>query len=417
MNGRNLLCPNPKNQNTNQKKKKERSIIFAIRDPILSVILSAINEDTPFRQIIRKGNMSQLFIEDYIKKLVMLEKQLGTKTKYQLFEPFPLNPSDPIAIQDAAKKIAEFVGLHNLTFIVGIAKQKEKVGGHVELQYGRREVFIEISENIAKFDAAVLATLAHEITHKYLQINNISVGTSSIHEYENEVLTDITAVFLGLGKLMLNGCEIENVRLEARTEGAYVTEQLKSGYLDREQLAFVYRMVCAMRRISNQDMVSGLSAEALSAIRAYDSYQQDYFSQQLHSDRYRSELIKAAETDIQALQSELNLINQHLEFLKEEYICKTEEFLITKHKKVQSLLDDTKSMRLSDTHDPCLLFLSTIELQKKIDQVRTKVAQESSNTMNVKQSLNELTKLDQEKKFQESGTKLFLKKLFPRIFS
>lgn len=361
--------------------------------------------------------MSQLFIEDYIKKLVMLEKQLGTKTKYQLFEPFPLNPSDPIAIQDAAKKIAEFVGLHNLTFVVGIAKQKEKVGGHVELQYGRREVFIEISENIAKFDVAVLATLAHEITHKYLQINNISVGTGSIREYENEVLTDITAVFLGLGKLMLNGCEIKNVRLEARTDGTYVTEQLKSGYLDCEQLTFVYRMVCAMRRISDQEMVSSLSTEALSAIRACDSYQQDYFAQQLHSDQYRSELIKAVEKDIQDLQSELDRISQHLEFLKKEYICKTEEFLKTKHKKIQSLLNDAKSMRQSEIYDPCLLFLSTIELQKKIDQVRTKVAQESTETMNVRQSLNNLTKLDREAKLQKSRTKLFLKKLFSRIFS
>lgn len=360
--------------------------------------------------------MSQLFIDDYIKKLVILEKQLGTKTKYQLFEPFPLNPSDPIAIQDAAKKIAEFIGLHNLTFVVGIAKQKEKVGGHVELQYGGKEVFIEISENIAKFDVAVLATLAHEITHKYLHINNISVGTGSIREYENEVLTDITAVFLGLGKLMLNGCEIENVRLEARTDGTYVTEQLKSGYLDCEQLAFVYRMVCAMRRISDQEMVSSLSTEALSAIRACDSYQQDYFAQQLHSDQYRSELIKAAEKDIQTLQSELNRINQHLEFLKEEYICKTEEFLRTKLKKVQSLLNDAKSTRLNDIHDPCLLFLSTIELQKKIDQVRTKVAQESSDTMNIKQSLNELTKLDQEEKLKALETKSLLRKFFSRVF-
>lgn len=361
--------------------------------------------------------MSQLFIEDYIRKLVMLEKQFGTKTKYQLFEPFPLNPSDPIAIQDAAKKIAEFVGLHNLTFIVGIAKQKEKVGGHVELQYGQREVFIEISDNIAKFDIAVLATIAHEITHKHLQINGISVGTEPIYEYENEVLTDITTVFLGLGKLMLNGCEVESIRQEMRTDGTYnVTEQLKSGYLDREQLAFVYRMVCAMRRISDQEMISSLSTEALAAIRTCDSYQWDYFNQQFHSDQYRNELMKAIEKDIQALQRELNQVSHHLEFLKEEYICKTEEFLRTKHKKIQSLLNDVKSTRQSDIYDPCLLFLSTIELQKKIDQVRTKVAQESTDTVNVRRSLNNLTKLDREEKLHKSGIKSFLRKFFLRIF-
>ena len=361
--------------------------------------------------------MSQLFIEDYIKKLIMLEKRVGVKTKYQMLEPFSLNPRDTVAIQDAAKKIGEFIGLQGLTFIVATVKQKEKIGGHVELQYRQKEVFIEISDDTAKFNVAVLATLAHEITHKYLRINGISVGTGPIHEYESEVLTDIATVFLGLGKLMLNGCEIENTRQEARIDRTYnVTERLKSGYLDREQLAFVYRVVCAMRGTSNQDMVSGLSAEAISAIRAYDSYQRDYFNPQFGTEQYGDELGETLERDIQTLQRELNQVSQHLEFLKEKYIRETEEFLEAKHQKIASVLSDLKSMKQGDIYDPCLLFLSTIELRKRIDQLRTRVGQEISDTMEVRQSLNELTKLDREEKLQKPRTKSFLRRIFPRIF-
>ena len=79
--------------------------------------------------------MSQIFIEDYIQKIIMLEKQVGVRTSYQMLEPFSLNPKDVIAIQTAAKKIAESIGLRGVTFIVAAVKQKEKVGGHVELTY------------------------------------------------------------------------------------------------------------------------------------------------------------------------------------------------------------------------------------------------------------------------------------------
>lgn len=361
--------------------------------------------------------MSRLFIEDYIKKLIMLEKQIGAKTKYQMLEPWSLNTGDVIEIQDAAKKIAEFIGLQGLTFIVATVRQKEKVGGHVELQYGQMEVFIEISDNIARFCIAVLATLAHEITHKYLQINGISVGTGPIHEYENEVLTDIAAVFLGLGKLLLNGCEVENTRQVARIDGTYnVTEQLKSGYLDREQLAFVYRLVCAMRGISNQDVVSGLSAEAISAIRACDFYKRDYFNPLFRADQYRNELGKTLEENIQTLQRELSHVSRHLEFLKKKYIHETEKFLETKHKEIASLLNDLRSMRQGNIYDPCLIFLDTIKLRKRIDQLRTRVEQEIFDTVEIRQSLDELTKLDRKEKPQEQRAKSFLRRNFPHIF-
>jgi len=352
--------------------------------------------------VVEDEDISQSLIQDYIKKLMMLEKQVGYKTGYKILKPFYLDPGDVVVIQDAAKKIAEFIGLQDLTFIVATAKQEEKVGGHVELEYGQKEVFVEIADNTAKFGVAVLATLAHEITHKYLQINGFFVGTDPIRNYENEVLTDIATVFLGLGKLMLTGCEVKTT-----------TERLKSGYLDRKKLAFVYQVVCAMRGISRQDMISGLSVEAIHAICACDSYRQDYFNPQFRTKLYRNGLEETLGKKIQSLQHELNQANSHLEFLKEKYIRETEEFLKAKHKKVASLLDNLQSIKQGDVYDPCLLFLDTIELRERIDQLQRRVEREISDTMEIRQSLNELTKLNQKEKLHKPTT---LRRIFPRIF-
>lgn len=319
--------------------------------------------------VVEDENISQSLIQDYIKKLIILEEQTGYKTGYQIFKPFYLDARDIVAIQNAAKKIAKFIGLQDLTFIVGTAKQEEKVGGHVELEYGQKQVFVEIADNTAKFGDAVLATLAHEITHKYLQINGFLGGTDPIRKYENEVLTDIATVFLGLGKLMLNGCEIKTT-----------TEQLKSGYLDQKQLAFVYRVLCAMRGISSEEMMSGLSREAVRAVRACDVYREDYFNPQFRTELYRNELQETLEENIKRLKQELNQVNSHLEFLKEKYIRETEEFLKEKHRKVVSLLSNLKSMKQDNVYDPCLLFLDTIELRERIDQLKTGVEQEISDT-------------------------------------
>jgi len=120
--------------------------------------------------------MGVVLVEDYIAKLIYLEKRLGAKTKYTVFEPFGLNTGNIIAVQDTAKEIAEFIGLLGLTFVVTFGKQKEGVAGQIELRNGDTGVFVDISQEIAWSDASVLAGLAHEIVHKHLQVNGIYPG-------------------------------------------------------------------------------------------------------------------------------------------------------------------------------------------------------------------------------------------------
>jgi len=351
---------------------------------------------------------SDLYIDDYLDKIFLLEKSIGAKTTYKILEPFPVDTEDSLSIQKAAKTIADFVGLNNLVFIVAKTKQKSNVGGYIELNNNENEVFIEISDNISKSQNAVLAVLAHEITHKYMQINAISCGTGPLLEYENEILTDITSIFLGFGKLMLNGYEIvkESVNIVN-----YTRETIKIGYLNKKQIAFVYRLICAMRKIPKNDMLSGLSSEAISEISDCYCYEEDYFNQEFHNNKFQNELVESLINYIQTLQDELNQINRHLEIIKTEYINKTETFLDLKLQNLKNFYNDLRTLNQYDTYDPCLIYLITIKNRRKIEQMKIKLSQEISDANNVKLNLNTITKLDEKKRTKKS----FLKKIFNKV--
>ncbi|MFA5784523.1 MAG: hypothetical protein WC962_06560 [Phycisphaerae bacterium] len=179
--------------------------------------------------------MSDLFISDYLNKITFLEKQIGAYVGYKPMEPFWVPGKgfmDPVRLQGAAKKIADFLKLNQHTFLVTVIKQKPNMAGNIELKYSGNDVFVEISEDVQGFEDAVIATLSHELTHKYMQVNGIFSGTGIVQEYENEVLTDITTIFLGLGKFLLNGCNNEKTYQERRGIDKYeVTKTMKVGYL------------------------------------------------------------------------------------------------------------------------------------------------------------------------------------------
>lgn len=335
--------------------------------------------------------MSQVFIEDYIQKITLLEKQAGRKAGYQVLEPFSVNSRDIIAIQTAGKKIAEFIGLHDFAFIIATVKQKEKVGGHVELRYGEKEVFVEISDDTLKFEDAVLAILVHEIVHKYLHINGISCGTGPIHEYENEVLTDITTVFLGLGKLMLNGCECQNVRQEYAPEGTRtVTETLKSGYLNRSQLAFVYRLVCAMRRIPSSEYERRLSLDSIQSLQECERCYGDYFDKRFYEPDVRKVSVEYLRSAISDTQLILSNIDKNLLYLQGACVKSVETFLERIHKKLRELLVESQKMADDNEYDPCLKFLNAIQLEQTIAKLVSEITDYSSEA---KRYQNSVTKL------------------------
>ena len=232
----------------------------------------------------------------FLSLIEVLEKAVGRNTSYALLEPFPCitlrdgQPAIP-SIQNAGKIIAEHVGLSNLTFIIRVVTlQDPNTAGHIEL-HDDPNVHVEISHDTCRYEEAVLETLCHEICHKFLHAHGIRHG---IDQVEQEYLTDVTAVYLGMGKIMLNGCECQSSRTETLGgRETKTTRTLRVGYISRECFAFVYRLVCEMRQIPPEHFLAGLSPAALEAVAACEWKYGQWFRPEYHTPGGIAELVNS----------------------------------------------------------------------------------------------------------------------------
>lgn len=215
----------------------------------------------------------------FLSLVKFLESEVGHKRQYDLLEPFPLvakggKPSI-IAIQNAGKIIANHAGLGHLTFIISVTKQEPSKAAHIELQHNSPEVFVELSEDICRYAPAVLAVLCHEISHKFLHVHGLRYGSMPI---EQEFLTDVAAIYLGMGKIMLNGCQCQSTYTQKKyRETVTTTHTLQTGYISRECFAFVYRLICHMRSIPQATAFRGLSDPARKALSACEHEFSNWF--------------------------------------------------------------------------------------------------------------------------------------------
>ena len=344
-------------------------------------------------------------LSDYIDKLYLLESRIKLNANAPVLECFDLNTSDIIAIQNAGKQIAKFVGLTNLTFVISTVRQKEGVGGHIELNDNPNDgVFIEVCDSMLKSKDAVLATLAHEICHKFLHINNINCGHGLQHTYENEILTDITAVYLGMGKLMLNGCEWSSVRTERHGDTTQrITETLKTGYLKIDQFATVYNIVCTIRNVELKLRKSGLKPDAQ---YAYDS-QRNALKKTImglsNPDDFRKKLFDSFTNVKEQIQTRLAEIERDVIYIKKALIENIEEYLNIKHKQVTNLSSELENLFKNTEGNDKLLSLNLIKAKQNIDtsikELEDKESDLSKHAKNVRSvALYMLSKIPQFKK-------------------
>ncbi len=106
------------------------------------------------------------------------------------------------------------------------------------------------------------AILAHELTHHVLANKNIGYPDTE----ENERLTDFATVFMGLGKLTLNGYEpIEwNITKPEKT----ITYKYNVGYLSSREIADIFQHICSFRSIEPQKAQSNLTLIACDHLNA-----------------------------------------------------------------------------------------------------------------------------------------------------
>jgi len=316
--------------------------------------------------------MAEAFVLSFVEKLMLLEKKTGSSVHYRIMPPILAPFHDCISIQKVARQIADSIGLSQFTFIIAFAKQKQNVGGHIDLRTDGAEVFIEIDPDAVAFPDSVGATLCHEICHKWLQV----MGISSPIEMDNEILTDITAVFLGFGKIMLNGCNVKTVRKERVAEGTRTTTETRtSGYLKRDQLAFAYRLVCGMRNVARSEYMQGLSSEAVDAVRACDGKFGHYYDARFHQVEPFAESLKNFQTARVVQQTQIAELNKHLEYVKQSFCEITDSFVKTAHSTVEKLRKQSESLVSEKHHDPALRFLHEIQKDHELERMTEQLHQ------------------------------------------
>ena len=136
---------------------------------------------------------------------------------------------DVIGTQRLAKRIAAHYRLPVTTVIVTFCSSLEPPG-RVELSRSN-EFFVELQSQYRSSPKAIAAILAHEVAHIFL--HRCGVGFSD--EFENEVLTDTAAVYIGFGPTILNAVSatshLSNNEIQTRTR--------HFGYLSLDEFGYI----------------------------------------------------------------------------------------------------------------------------------------------------------------------------------
>ncbi|MGO8732465.1 MAG: hypothetical protein ACLQVM_06715 [Terriglobia bacterium] len=306
-----------------------------------------------------------------VEKIALLERCVGQATGYVNLDPIPLDQHDILQIQAEARRIRDFVQLKDLTFVVGFAKQQDGVLGNVELKYGQECVFIEIAPESIEFPGAVSAVLAHEICHKYMHRHGLSNCSHPTASADEEILTDVAAVFLGLGKLMLNGCDSQKTREDLLLDGTKrsTTTTYRAGYLDPAQFAFVYRFVCAMREVPEAEIRRGLSGDALSRLLHCERSLPEWFQTRCHSRDFLLQVLGSLQAEIRGAQVEMATLDRCLLYLERGCLGPLEAWSRGSHRKLNQARRAALKAEEQPECDPCLAYIRAAELNQMVSDV------------------------------------------------
>ena len=199
---------------------------------------------------------------DILSKLVIIEKHMG-KCPAGFYEPsVDFRSSDEISVQKEASMMMKHVGLNHHVACITYTETKASTGGNVELD-NSDNVFIDINKELKGQDTKVLAVMAHEICHKALFVHGLYYPNFTI---ENEILADLATIYVGFGKLSLNGCYSKTEEKSKEYNNGKVVETTKAttnsiGYLSLRQFAQAYNIVCSCNG-THAMMLIGLSPSA-----------------------------------------------------------------------------------------------------------------------------------------------------------
>jgi hypothetical protein len=297
----------------------------------------------------------------HITRIRKLETALGRNTSFETLEPFKWKSGDnsnrALDLQTAAKRIAKFLKLEYLVFHIAFTAKPHEVAAHIELQSDSPDVFVELSSELLDFDEAVIAVLSHELTHRYLY----KFGIRESNTEENEILTDVAAVYLGLGKIMLNGCHDEIIRHVQRDTGpATISHKVKVGYITREELAFVYELCGAMRNLDTKRNLAGLNSGAQESCANVRRQYEPFLDRRAHTAEHQSDFIVANLEAIVGQQRALAELDRLIRLTKTDVLDALERLSQDGHNAFAASREMLGKIAESGDHNPHLRFLDIV---------------------------------------------------------
>lgn len=318
--------------------------------------------------------MSPVYVEDLVEYVTLLERELGHKANYKILDPTPALSSDCASIELLAFSISKFIGLEEYKFEISISKKEKNVAGSINLKHYGKTVQIEISEQVLESTDKILAILAHEITHKYLHKHNIYKLRNKRNEIiDDEILTDVASIYLGLGKLSLNGCTNQKQQVIHKNNNTrIITNFTNLGYLNHIQFCFVYDLICIMRKIPQTEIEKGLYPAVIERLLNTRGQYKKFLDFNFHNHSLKKDKLNKIKLTITQILSIQDNIKSHIKDFQDLYF----NHFFNKFKENQteiSKIQRNSKKFLNQEINPCLAYLNNINSSNEIDNTLLKL--------------------------------------------
>lgn len=152
-------------------------------------------------------------------------------------------------LQYVTNEISKYLGLKNIPSVKydwGI-KMEPEVAGQIRSVNHNNSIHIPFFYVGKKYEIGCI--LAHELTHAFLFSKNIIFSNI----IENEMFTDLTSIFIGLGKLVLNG--------KVEKSEKHLNENYIFGYLALNLVVYSYKRLIKMNSVKRNVYLKNLKTE------------------------------------------------------------------------------------------------------------------------------------------------------------
>ena len=295
-----------------------------------------------------------------LETLATLEKAAGVRAHYRVLEPPTVESTDLQSLQTLARVLGDWIGLRNAMFEVTIIEH-DNPPSLFRIDPDHEVFAMELPAAALTAPDTALAAVTRQVARAYLINSNIA-ASSVDPERSSGSLADVTAVFLGMGKLIMNASPQLPARRQSPASTTAENEPLPPDYL-----AFTHRLVCAMRGLDWAQHISGLNQTAIANLRKWDVFRDSVFSQSLRN-------VLTASASHRPLMDAIE--DNHLALARFDQLQRS--FAATVIAPLQKEMEiyhatcregaEKLNIREQDTYDPCLLYIN--QLRRRMDLQR-----------------------------------------------